>query len=125
MVDKVRSISGAKTAIGASLAVADQDLAAGQGQKLILLITDGEETCGGKPKDEIERLRLRDIGGFASVLRLLHVVPCTGQRDFHHLSHGDRVINRQNPSHRDTPQVSILSRPAIEGFPRGPQSPGG
>lgn len=68
VVDKVRSISGAKTAIGASLAVADQDLAAGQGQKLILLITDGEETCGGKPKDEIERLRAAGIDARISVI---------------------------------------------------------
>lgn len=67
-VDKVRSISGAKTAIGASLALADKDLAGGQGQKLILLITDGEETCGGKPKAEIERLRAAGIDARISVI---------------------------------------------------------
>ncbi|MFT3810603.1 MAG: VWA domain-containing protein [Micropepsaceae bacterium] len=54
-IDAIKSVNKAKTAIGASLAQAASDLGAG-GQKLIILITDGEETCDGDPLAEINRL---------------------------------------------------------------------
>ena len=41
--------NGAKTPIGASLAKVADDLKSVKGEKLIVLITDGEETCGGDP----------------------------------------------------------------------------
>lgn len=55
-VDAIKSINKAKTAIGASLAEAASDLGTG-GQKLIILITDGEETCDGDPLAEIAKLK--------------------------------------------------------------------
>lgn len=55
-VDAIKSVNKAKTALGASLAEAASDLGAG-GQKLIILITDGEETCDGDPLAEINRLK--------------------------------------------------------------------
>ena len=55
-VDAIKSVNLAKTAIGASLAAAADDLGGG-GQKLIILITDGEETCDGDPLAEIENLK--------------------------------------------------------------------
>lgn len=60
-----------KTAIAASLALAAQDLAAVDGSKVIVLITDGEESCEGDPAAEITKLVAGDpnirvnIVGFA------------------------------------------------------------
>ena len=55
-VDAIKSVNKAKTAIGASLAQAASDLGTG-GQKLIILITDGEETCDGDPLAAINGLK--------------------------------------------------------------------
>lgn len=55
-IGAIKSVNLAKTAIGASLAQAASDLGGG-GQKLIILITDGEETCDGDPLAEIEKLK--------------------------------------------------------------------
>ena len=60
--------NGAKTPIGASLAKAADDLRSVQGEKLIVLITDGEETCGGDPAGEIDRLRKAGIGTRISIV---------------------------------------------------------
>jgi hypothetical protein len=49
--------NNAKTAIGASLEQAQSDLAAAKGERLLVLITDGEETCGGDPLAAIEKLK--------------------------------------------------------------------
>ncbi len=49
--------NGAKTAIGASLEQVASDLRAVQGERLVILLTDGEETCGGDPAAAIENLR--------------------------------------------------------------------
>ncbi len=47
----------AKTPIGASLAKVKDDLAGHTGSALVVLVTDGEETCDGDPKGAIEALR--------------------------------------------------------------------
>jgi hypothetical protein len=60
--------NGAKTPIGASLAKSADDLKSVQGEKLIVLITDGEETCGGDPAAEIEKLRKAGIGTRVSIV---------------------------------------------------------
>ena len=60
--------NGAKTPIGASLAKAADDLKGVSGEKLIVLITDGEETCGGDPAAEIEKLRKGGIGTRISIV---------------------------------------------------------
>lgn len=58
----------AKTPIADSLARVSQDLAAVRGRRRVVLITDGEETCGGDPARAIEGLRADgtrvDIVGF-------------------------------------------------------------
>ena len=43
--------------IGASLELVASDLRAVQGERLVILLTDGEETCGGDPAAAIEKLR--------------------------------------------------------------------
>jgi hypothetical protein len=49
--------NGARTPIGASLAQVTSDLSAVKGERLVVLLTDGEETCGGDPAAEIEKLK--------------------------------------------------------------------
>jgi hypothetical protein len=51
----------AKTPIADSLALVGQDLGAAKGQRLVILITDGEETCGGDPAQAIEKLKAAGI----------------------------------------------------------------
>jgi hypothetical protein len=47
----------AKTPIGASLLKVKEDLAGTNGSVLVILMTDGEETCDGDPKAAIDALR--------------------------------------------------------------------
>jgi hypothetical protein len=49
--------SNAKTPIGASLESVAQDLSTVKGERVVILVTDGEETCGGKPARSIQKLR--------------------------------------------------------------------
>jgi len=51
----------AKTPIAASLRLVAEDLAATTGQKVVVLVTDGEETCDGDPAAEIANLRAQGI----------------------------------------------------------------
>jgi hypothetical protein len=60
--------NGAKTPIGASLAKVADDLRNAKGEKLVVLITDGEETCGGDPAAEIQKLRNAGIGTRVSIV---------------------------------------------------------
>jgi Mg-chelatase subunit ChlD len=61
----------AKTPIAASLAKVAEDLEHKKGKKVIILVTDGEETCEGNPREEIEKLKAKgydvriNIVGFA------------------------------------------------------------
>ncbi len=47
----------AKTPIGASLLKVREDLASASGRQMVVLVTDGEETCDGDPKAAIRALR--------------------------------------------------------------------
>lgn len=60
--------NGAKTPIGASLAKIADDLKSVQGEKLVIVITDGEETCNGDPAAEIDKLRAAGIGTRISIV---------------------------------------------------------
>jgi hypothetical protein len=66
----VNSKNGAKTPIGASLAKVSEDLKAVTGEKLVVLITDGDETCGGDPAAEIDKLRKAGVGTRVSIVGL-------------------------------------------------------
>jgi len=64
MVSRIKSINAmnlAKTPIAASLAQVVNDLAGVKGQRLVVLITDGEETCGGDPAATIAELKAAGI----------------------------------------------------------------
>jgi phage baseplate assembly protein gpV len=60
--------NGAKTPIGASLEKAADDLKAVTGEKLIVLVTDGEETCGGDPAAAIASLRKAGVSTRVSIV---------------------------------------------------------
>jgi hypothetical protein len=60
--------NGAKTPIGASLDMAATDLKGVTGEKLIILLTDGEETCGGDPAAAIANLRKAGITTRVSIV---------------------------------------------------------
>lgn len=71
---KIKSIQAknlARTPIAASLDQVDQDLAGASANKLVILLTDGEETCGGDPAQSIKALQAKgtsvrvNIVGFA------------------------------------------------------------
>ncbi len=55
-VDAVQAINLARTPIADSLAAVASDLAGVEGRKLVVLLTDGEETCDGDPAAVIARL---------------------------------------------------------------------
>ncbi len=60
--------NGAKTPIGESLDMAASDLKGVTGEKLIVLLTDGEETCGGDPAAAIANLRKAGISTRVSIV---------------------------------------------------------
>lgn len=74
LVKRIKAIAPknlARTPIGASLRAVANDLADAKGQRTVILVTDGEETCGGDPEREIAGLRAQgfdvrvNIVGFA------------------------------------------------------------
>jgi hypothetical protein len=60
--------NGAKTPIGASLEQVHDDLKSVSGEKLIVLVTDGEETCGGDPAAAIASLRKAGVTTRVSIV---------------------------------------------------------
>ncbi|MDQ3227636.1 MAG: VWA domain-containing protein, partial [Chloroflexota bacterium] len=52
----IDSIDGVKTPLGAALDQVAADLSAIEGPKIVVLVTDGEETCGGNPQRSIRQL---------------------------------------------------------------------
>jgi hypothetical protein len=60
-VDALTARSKAKTPIAASLEKVADDLSSVSGERLVILVTDGEETCGGDPARTIQQLMKRGI----------------------------------------------------------------
>jgi hypothetical protein len=56
-INRIKPVNRARTPIAASLAAVAGDLEAATGLRTIVLVTDGEETCGGDPASEIAKLR--------------------------------------------------------------------
>jgi hypothetical protein len=67
-IAKLDAKNGAKTPIGASLAKVGEDLASVKGERLVVLLTDGEETCNGDPAAEIEALQKSGPGVRVSIV---------------------------------------------------------
>lgn len=61
-IAQIRARDGARTAIAASLALVPADLGRDPAQgRLVILVTDGEETCGGDPQAQIAALRAEGL----------------------------------------------------------------
>lgn len=60
-IAKLEAKNNAKTPIGASLQSVARDLSAVKGERLVILLTDGEETCGGDPAAAIAELKQAGI----------------------------------------------------------------
>lgn len=56
-LERIEAINLARTPIAESLAAVASDLANADGRRLVVLLTDGEETCAGDPLAAIEALR--------------------------------------------------------------------
>jgi hypothetical protein len=67
-IGKLEAKNGAKTPIGASLAKVSADLASVKGERVVVLLTDGEETCDGDPAAEIEKLQKAGLGVRVSIV---------------------------------------------------------
>ncbi|MEO8243321.1 MAG: VWA domain-containing protein [bacterium] len=57
----IEPVNLAKTPIAASLAATTDDLSTADGPRVVVLVTDGEETCGGNPAAEIATLRASGV----------------------------------------------------------------
>lgn len=57
VIATITAVNRARTPIAESVALAASDLAGARGSRVLILITDGEETCGGDPGAAIEALR--------------------------------------------------------------------
>lgn len=57
----IESVDGVKTPIGAALKRVAGDLTEVDGPKLVILVSDGEETCLGNPRDAIQELVAQGI----------------------------------------------------------------
>ena len=70
-IQAVNAMNLARTPLGQSIDLAARDLANVEGKRLLIVLTDGEETCDGDPAAAIEALRARgwditvNIVGFA------------------------------------------------------------
>lgn len=60
--------NNAKTPIGASLDLVATDLAAAKGERLVIVLTDGEETCGGDPAASIDTIRKASSSTHVSIV---------------------------------------------------------
>ncbi len=60
-IKKIQAMNKAKTPIARSLELVAQDLPGVSGQRIVILITDGEETCGGDPAEAIEALKAAGV----------------------------------------------------------------
>jgi hypothetical protein len=60
-IDGIELVNLVNTPLGAALDQVANDLAGADGPKIVVLVTDGEETCGGDPRGAIERLVAQGI----------------------------------------------------------------
>ncbi|MCB9947241.1 MAG: VWA domain-containing protein [Rhodospirillaceae bacterium] len=64
----LQPVDGARTPIAEALRLAAEDLSVLPPPRLAILVTDGEETCGGDPAAEIERLRAAGVDTRMSIV---------------------------------------------------------
>jgi hypothetical protein len=67
-IQSVNAMNLAKTPIADSLARVESDLKKAPGRKMVVLVTDGEEACGGKHQEVIQKLQDK---GFDVILNIV------------------------------------------------------
>ena len=60
-LDSIQARNLAKTPIAESLRLTAKDLETAEGNPLIVLLTDGDETCGGDPRETLEELKAQGM----------------------------------------------------------------
>ena len=61
LIAGITAMNEAKTPIGRSLELVAQDLQSNRSERVVVLVTDGEETCDGDPAAAIEKLRAAGV----------------------------------------------------------------
>ena len=102
----------AKTPIAASLRLVAEDLAQSTGQKVVVLVTDGEETCDGDPAAEIAALRAQGIDVRVNIVGFAIDDPAL-QATFEEwaLLGGGAYFNADNAGELDTAISQALAAP--------------
>lgn len=102
----------AKTPIAASLRLVADDLAGATGQKVVVLVTDGEETCDGDPAAEIANLRAQGIAVRVNIVGFAIDDP-TLQATFEEWAQlgGGAYFNANNASELDAAVSQALAAP--------------
>lgn len=102
----------AKTPIAASLRLVAEDLVGASGQKVVVLVTDGEETCDGEPAAEIANLRAQGIDVRINIVGFAIDDP-TLQATFEEWAQlgGGAYFNANNASELDAAVSQALAAP--------------
>ncbi len=69
-IDRLKIDKGTKTPIGATLRAVAGDLGIRPGPKVVVLVTDGQETCKGDPAEEVQRLRALGLEATINIVGL-------------------------------------------------------
>lgn len=69
-IDSIQPVNLSRTPIGSSLAAITSDMGAAQGETLVVLLSDGEESCDGDPVGEAARLHAEHPSVRVSVVGL-------------------------------------------------------
>jgi hypothetical protein len=68
LIAGLQAIDGVKTPIGASLDRVAGDLQGAPGMKIVVLVTDGEETCGGDPAAALRAIAAQGINARVNIV---------------------------------------------------------
>ena len=132
-IGSIEPINGAKTPIAATLKATAEDLSTALGPRVVVLATDGEETCGGDPKAEIAALRASgmdvrvNIVGFAIEDPALAATfrdwaETGGGRFFPAADEGELARPWPRRRGRDSRSLAQPARPSPRGWSADPRS---
>ena len=68
LISGLEAIDGVNTPIGASLAQVAADLEGASGTRIVVLVTDGEETCGGDPAVALREIATQGIDARVNIV---------------------------------------------------------
>jgi hypothetical protein len=68
LISGLQAIDGVNTPIGASLAQVANDFEGAEGTRIVVLVTDGEETCGGDPAAALQDITAQGIDARVNIV---------------------------------------------------------